>query len=110
MIKNMAKLDVTPAVRLSSGSPWKSMSLAKMPNAAPAPPTQGPYRTAKMAGITAAGQNATPIKVMPKSVNRPTTAYTAAHMPITATSEVFVLYLLPKFLQILCLFKAGFNK
>ena len=97
MMKNMAKFDVTPAVRLNNGSPWKSMSLTKMPMAAPTPPTQGPYRTAKMAGITAAGQNATPIKVMPRSVNRPTTAYTAAHMPITATSEVFVVYLPPIF-------------
>ena len=73
-MKNMMKFGGTPAAKLSNGSPWKSMSLAKMPIAAPVPPTHGPYKAAKIAGMTAAGQNATPMNVTPKSVKRPTTA------------------------------------
>jgi hypothetical protein len=38
------------------------------------PPTHEPNKTAKIAGITTAGQKATPINVTPRSVKRPTTA------------------------------------
>ena len=41
------------------------MSLMKMPIAPPIPPTHGPNKTAKTAGITTAGKNATPRNVTP---------------------------------------------
>lgn len=73
-MKNIMKFGGTPAMRLKTGLPCASMSLAKMPMAADVPPTQGPNSAANIAGITAAGQNATPMKVRPKSVRRPMTA------------------------------------
>jgi hypothetical protein len=62
--------------------------------AAPIPPTQGPNKTAKMDGITTAGQNATPPKLRPKLVKSPITAYKAAQMPIIATSNDRISHLL----------------
>jgi hypothetical protein len=79
-----------------------------MPMAAPIPPVHGPNRTAKTAGITAAGQKATPPKVRPKSVKRPTTAYTAAQTPIIATSNALIFNFAPSLQVLPPLFNAGF--
>jgi hypothetical protein len=49
------------------------MSLMKIPIAPPIPPTQGPNKTAKTAGMTTAGKKPIPKKVTP-AVKRPTTA------------------------------------
>ena len=53
--------------------PCESMSLKKIPMAAPTPPTKGPKRTEKTAGTTTAGQNLTPNTTMPRYVKHPTT-------------------------------------
>jgi len=55
--------------------------------AAPIPPTQGPNKTAKIEGITTAGQNATPPRLRPKLVKSPIAAYKAAQMPVIAISD-----------------------
>jgi len=61
----MIKFGGTPADRLRRGIPWTNMSRIKMPIAAPIPPTHGPYRTAKTAGIMTAGRKPTPKKEKP---------------------------------------------
>lgn len=61
-----------------------------IPMAAPVPPTHGPNKTAKIAGIKAAGQKATPPKLKPKLVKYPTTAYRAAQIEMETTLNAFV--------------------
>ncbi len=52
-IQKPMKLDVTPAIKLNNGFPFKIISLRNIPKPAPNPPTQGPKTAAKIAGITA---------------------------------------------------------
>lgn len=73
MRKKRMKLGGTPAERLKPGFPWTTISLRKMPNAPLKPPTHGPNKTAKTAGMTTAGKKPTPKKLI-GAVKIPTTA------------------------------------
>jgi hypothetical protein len=68
------------------------MSLMNMPSAAPKPPTTGPNRIEKTAGMMTAGQNLTTPMTgakMPRWVKYPKPAYNAPHNPMVTASTVF---------------------
>lgn len=87
-MKKPRKFDGIPTVMLRRAFPWATMSLAKIPIAAPTPPTHGPNSVAKIPGMITTGQNlTTPIgggAKIPKYVIIPTVAYRAAFIAVIA--------------------------
>lgn len=93
MSQKHTKFEVTPAIKLKSGSLPSMMSLTNIPTAAPNPPTHGPKSAANTAGTITWGQKRTPMNLMgtTKENKTPIATYNAAFNAKAAILSVFKL-------------------